>query len=194
MAVTWEEAPAEVVALAEKLIDKHHPDLLDARIGLLMRSEAPKKDGKATYGKAKKVSDELKALLPFDFLIWFAADVWDAFSTKQRTALVDHELCHCRMIGGSEPVFKMRGHDVEEFNCIIERYGAWWPSAEQFETAVQAALPINGARRGKVEAVDMKRIFRGVKEGMESKFDNVEVTFGGMEDDDRPFPTTAVDA
>lgn len=53
-----------------------------------------------------------------------------------------------------------------------------------------------GARRGKVEAVDVKRIFQGVKEGMEAEFDDVEVSFAGMENtrSNRPFPTTAVDA
>lgn len=201
MAAEWEEAPAEVVEIAEKLIALYHPDLTDASIGLLFRSEAPVSNGKITYGQCKKVGKDVAVFLDYDFLIWFAADSWGGLSERQREALVDHELCHAAFKADHSPY--IRPHDFEEFDCIIERHGFWRPNGDRTVIAVQRAFPLDGAKRGKVEAVDMKRIFQGVKEGPsglpEAAFPDTEITFAGMDEpgDGRPlgtFPTTAVNA
>jgi hypothetical protein len=68
------EAAPEAVDLVTELVMLYHEHLEGARIGLLMRDEAPKSGGLATLGKARKVSVEQKALMPYDFVIWFAQD------------------------------------------------------------------------------------------------------------------------
>ena len=122
MAVEWIRAKQEVIDIAQDIIDKYHPTLGEARIAFLFRSEAPISGGRATLGKAAKVNAQWKPLLQddFDFVIWFAYDRWSLFSKKQRRALVDHELCHCRLEGDDPEIVP---HDIEEFNVIIQRYG-----------------------------------------------------------------------
>lgn len=148
MAIVWEEAPQAVLELTERLIDRYHEHLQDARIAVIMRSEAQSTNGKLTLGKAKKVSAEQQVHIPYDFIIWVAKDYWQAFlSPNQREALLDHELSHCHWDGFTA---SMRGHDVEEFSHIIERYGFWWPQSDAFATAVQTALPLERESKGGV--------------------------------------------
>ena len=89
-------------------------------------------------GEARKVSDREKVHIPYDFIIWLAADKWLELTPSQRIALVDHELEHCQWDGLSASI---RLHDLEEFSCILERHGYWWPHAYQVaEIAKQATL------------------------------------------------------
>ena len=150
MATEWREAPGLVIEMATAIIAEHHPHLLDARIAFIMRSEAPLANGRYTMGKARKVSTEQQVHMPFDFVIWLAEDVWNRLTGLQKQALIDHELSHCMWDGF---VASIRGHDVEEFTHIIERYGFWWPKSDDFELAVQQALLKPSEVRGKIEAV-----------------------------------------
>jgi hypothetical protein len=170
MATEWRQAPQMVIDIAERIIAEYHPDLLDARIGFLLRSGS----GMVVYGKAKKVSEELKTVLPYDFIIWLAEDMLGRFSAIQREALIDHELSHC-LWNEEKRAAKMRPHDLEEFNHIIERYGLWWPASDATALAIQPHLPLERERRGKVSAVEMDEILTGVKNCMEAAFDDVEV-------------------
>lgn len=152
MAVEWKEAPQSVIDMATGIIEAYHPSLEDAAIGFILRSEAPVSGGKKTLGKARKVSDEQRVFMDFDFVIWLAEDEWLSLEKNQRRALIDHELCHCYMTNDGKT--KIRPHDVEEFNCIIERYGFWWPESEPTQDAVQASIP--GVRQGRVESVPVE--------------------------------------
>ena len=136
MAVTWMEVPQNVLDMASGIIEANHPDLLDARIGFIFRSEAQTGNGKQTWGKAQKVSDKLKVYLDFDFLIWLARDVWAGLSANQKMALLDHELCHCLYEDGK---LSMRPHDVEEFTEIIDRYGLWRNDLEAMAISMRDA-------------------------------------------------------
>lgn len=142
MAVDWFEIDQEVLDLAQVIMEQHHRDLLDAKIGFIFRSEAPRANGRRTLGKAQKVSAKDKAFNSLDFIIWFAEDVWKDLSLSERRALVDHELCHCVFQDGEA---RMRGHDFEEFEEIVQRHGFWSKSlqyaAPTFEAALQMRLP-----------------------------------------------------
>jgi hypothetical protein len=120
----WAEAPNSVIDLAGEIIRKYHVDLLEARIGFLFRTEPSKSQGKRVYAKAEKVSEKHKLLLDLDFLIWIDEERWGELGDEQRSALIDHELCHCRYYASEEKA-AIVGHDVEEFTDIVERYGAW---------------------------------------------------------------------
>ncbi|MCC6454163.1 MAG: hypothetical protein IT328_04420 [Caldilineaceae bacterium] len=131
----YKRAPEEVIALVEQVIYDWHDELAEARIGILMRAEAPVSKGRATMSKSKKMADDMRAYLDYDFVIWFAADWWLLLTEEQRTALVDHELSHCRMNEAGET--SMADHDITEFNDVLARHGFWWPSAEKTMEAVQ---------------------------------------------------------
>ena len=167
MPATYEPAPDEIIDLARELIDLYHEDLADARIGLLMRDKAATSNGMTVLGKAKKLSADMRAYLPYDFIIWIATNEWEALSQMQRRALVDHELYHCRLKNG-EPA--LRGHDIEEFNCIIERYGYWWPGAEGSVLATQRQFGFL-RRVGSVTAANLDGVNRDVIDQIGDLFD-----------------------
>jgi hypothetical protein len=177
MAAEYTPAPDFVIEIAQELVDQYHPWLQDTSIGFLMRSEAPQSNGQITYGQASKVKPELRALgVDYDFLIWLAHDQFVNLSARQRVALIDHELCHCVVVDGKA---KIRPHDVTEFNCIIERHGFWWPSAEATIVAIQPHLPLEQGRRGRVEAVDMGALLKQVGQGFLERFPETEVSVSG---------------
>lgn len=149
-------ATKDVVETVERMIKLYHPSLEDADIGVLLRDEAPESDGHITLGMAKKVTPDMRALMPYHFVLWFAEDKWQTLTLTQRDALVDHELCHCRFDAGLGEA-KIRKHDFEEFNEIIERHGFWWPGAGATKQAVEEGYRKHSlfGRLGRVTAVEV---------------------------------------
>lgn len=146
MTATYRPAPA-VAKLAERLIQQHHRHLLGHRVEYVFRSEAQSSGGRIVLGTARKVSGLNALLANLDdgtddplFVIEIAEDTWDLLDDRQRTALVDHELCHCTVgeTKDGDQVLKIRGHDVEEFRDIVERHGLWKPDLTRFVRSVGA--------------------------------------------------------
>lgn len=148
------EVDEMVLGIAAEVISNYHSELLDAKIGFVFQEEASKRLGKVVLGNASKVSDKQRvAGLDLDYIITIAYDYWQAMTIEHKKALIDHELCHCDYNDGDT---KMRGHDIEEFQCIIDRYGLWRPDLEKiapsFENAIQMHLePL--PKRGGIVAV-----------------------------------------
>lgn len=151
MAAEFHTATKDVIDIARSVIDSYHPHLRNARIGFLFRSEAPISGGKVTLSKAKLVTAEMRVYADYDFLIWLAKNYYMSMTEEQRTALIDHELCHCRYDEDEEKA-SLRGHDVEEFNEILQRYGFWWRGSERTAEAVQGHLFSFVVNRGVIEA------------------------------------------
>lgn len=149
-----------VLEIANRCISDYHADLREANVGFIFRTEAPETNGKITLGKASKVSAQQRAAgLDLHFLIWIAQDVWDRLTEHARMALIDHELCHCYMVGDEA---KLRGHDIEEFNEIIDRYGFWNQSlmnaAPTIEKAFQLDFGMEFNPSGSVVAVNPAQV------------------------------------
>lgn len=144
MAAMWTSAP-EVEELAAKLIETvdRHAFLADVRVDFVFIDQAPKSKGRLVLGRARKIGglsayladgvprsgpnvDGFAARHPF-FVVEISFDTWQELSDAQKVALVDHELCHCRVEfdDGGECVLSTVGHDVEEFACVVERHGLW---------------------------------------------------------------------
>jgi hypothetical protein len=164
MAAASYKAAPEAAEMAAELIREHHPHLDGVRIEFLFRSDCAKKHGKAVLGSASLVTgknallatdpDRLaedrglygKDYMPEFFVIEIAEPAWQSFDEKQRKALVDHELCHCDVIeDDSGTKLAIKGHDMEEFKAIYQRYGCWLPDRLEFakvvHNALQAELP-----------------------------------------------------
>ncbi|MBV1869258.1 MAG: hypothetical protein KUG69_15350, partial [Marinosulfonomonas sp.] len=144
MSAKYMPAP-DVEQLARKLIDTvdRHAALDQAHIEFVFIDQAPRSKGRAVLGRARKLGG-LPAFLaggshpvtpigmhdvdPF-FVIEIAYDYWasDDFTDAHRVALVDHELCHCRVDEDVDGEHKLSivGHDVEEFACVVDRHGLW---------------------------------------------------------------------
>lgn len=140
MATEWKKVPDDVLELAQEIIWEHHPELNEFAIGFIFRSEAAMSGGRKKIGEASKVTGKLTPFVDLDGLVWLAGDVWYTLSANQRRALIDHELCHFEV--NQEGNLVIRGHDIEEFKCIIERYGLWKADLIDFAPAViQASQP-----------------------------------------------------
>lgn len=149
----WFEVDDEVLEMAQSLIERHHQRLANARIAFVFRDEAQTSGDKEVWGQASKISDKLKPHLEADFLIWLAEDIWKHLAPRQRMALLDHELCHCEY-DHIEDKSRIRKHDIEEFFCIIERYGFWRNDLERgaphFQKALQMKMELGVSQSARV--------------------------------------------
>lgn len=130
------------------LLNEEHAHLRQAHIGFLWCALPNSRQMNAVVGQAEilqlqggkwqKARQEMQiegwfGSLP-DFLITLHADYADQCSDTAFLALVEHELLHCgqqkdvygaprfsKMTG--KPIFGLRGHQVEEFVSIVQRYG-----------------------------------------------------------------------
>lgn len=130
----------------------------EAAILFMFRMEPKDKNGKTVLGEmalpqfmgplgaigrwllAKACGGELP-----DFLMILDHTFWSNAPMLQRTALVHHELLHAdhKRDKDGEPLFTedgrprwgIRPHDIEEFNEVVRRYGAWLPDIRSFVTA-----------------------------------------------------------
>ena len=136
----------------ELLVAQHHEELKDAKIALAWNlSWKSDVDGRVTLGKCKKASELDRELAAYDFVIILRRDFFESQSVTdlQRRALLDHELCHASVTLDSdhEPVtdergrivYRTRKHDLEEFRCIVDRYGTWKKDLEAFAQALDHA-------------------------------------------------------
>lgn len=141
-------APApEVMAIAAGLIEtiERHHNLGLVRVDCLFVDTAPMSKGRPILGRARKLTG-LPAFLtgsshprfegerfrqpdPY-FIIEISHDYWiSQLNDAQKRALVDHELCHCKVeidqLTHEIKSLGIVGHDVEEFACVVERHGLW---------------------------------------------------------------------
>lgn len=162
---TQEKKPAEqwpagddVRKLAEELIAEHHPELADASIVYLMRYPSWKSKGKPVGGTAALASPKDRALYgdkDLAFIITLNAEAWPHLPLPTQRALLDHELCHCEWDGDKadrdDPhPWKIVGHDVEDFTCIVQRHGLWVDDLHGFAGACRGQLELfeqRGERR-----------------------------------------------
>jgi predicted metallopeptidase len=152
----------EVEEIADNLIVKYHSHLtdFDVRIEYVFSNKTPKKNGKEIWAYVRKISS-LNAYLagtdndPGDFFVMVVSKpVWEILPHDKRMPLVDHELCHLWAEADQvdedeadaipdDPVkLSTNPHDVEEFSCIVRRWGLWREDVEDF---VNAALKKKGA-------------------------------------------------
>jgi hypothetical protein len=147
---------AKSYVILRDLVERYHEDLRNAKIVLMFNhSWKPNADGRMTLGNCQIVSAKNKELAEYDIIIAVSEVFWTDPGTtdKQRTALLDHELCHAmlnRDEDTGEPiiderdryVYRLRKHDVEEFESIIKRYGTYKRDLERFAAALSLSKQI----------------------------------------------------
>lgn len=142
--IEFREAP-EVGAIAEYLVAKYHPHLADEDIRCIFRSRPKAEGGRTIMATIQLLSGKMRYLAEARILIEVAEPIWEDLTEIQRTALIDHELLH--VIEDEEDAFPklaIRGHSIEEFNEIGERYGAVFSDIQTFMEAVTVGEAING--------------------------------------------------
>jgi hypothetical protein len=141
----------EVKRIADLLILEHHPhlELRMDEIRYVFRDDIPRSKGKATLGKARRVTglacylalaewgsentyEDHEAVGTDQFVMEISEPVWETLTEAQKAALVDHELCHFRYTDAIPPKKEIRPHSVEEFHEILHRHGLWKDDLKEF--------------------------------------------------------------
>ena len=136
----------ESYKLMADLRKKFHSHLSGATIGIAWRiSLKPNVDGQLILGKCVKQSDLTREVAPYDFIILLNREVWQdpEFVREKKMALLDHELCHAEVSTDTDTgeikvddrgrtVWRIRKHDIEEFQAVIERHGCYKRDLEAF--------------------------------------------------------------
>jgi len=139
-----------VYEIARGLMAKHHSRLLEAEARIAFAwnmSWAEDPDGHVQLGKAKKASDVDRELHQYDFVIMLNREFFAHMTKAQRTALVHHELCHCEVVTDDEDnlvhdekdrcCFRIRKHDIGEFQEVVAAHGLWKVDLERFAAAIR---------------------------------------------------------
>lgn len=122
-------APPEIIAIVNRHIAAHFPQLATARLVVAVReSAADAGEGKATVAATGVPANAAEAA-QFEYFTWFAWDVWQMLDERAREAIVFHELTHCDRDEAGRPILK--DHDAQVFNKEVELYGVWWQSAQK---------------------------------------------------------------
>lgn len=135
------------------LLIEDHVDVMEASIGFVWTNAENKRQGRLVAGTAqlgkpgRNVQDGwTRAAIEFqrrewfgelpDLLVTLSAPYCARCESHQVLALIDHELSHFepKLDKDGEPVvdeetgrmtYRMVGHDTEEFDAVIRRFGAW---------------------------------------------------------------------
>lgn len=161
----WEWLQAEILADTGSIHNEDHAHLLDADIRVMWASSSFEKQGRTVLGQAEQVAFRAggwqKARMEQQMRDWFgdvpafiitlAADYCAQCSDTDFCALVEHELYHIAHANDKygQPAFtkegapklEMRGHDVNEFVAIVERYGVGAPASDVARMVEAAKKP-----------------------------------------------------
>jgi hypothetical protein len=144
---------SEPYRLLKEARDNWHDDIHQARIALAWRKELkPDVDGHLVLGKCVKASDLQRELVDWDFVILLNREVWSTteFDRNKKLALLDHELCHAAPVLDKETlepkydvrgrrVWRIRKHDIEEFQSVVQHHGTYKRDLEKFAEAILKA-------------------------------------------------------
>jgi len=133
----------ELAEIAALVIKEHRPGLEIAKICYMFREEAAISDDKVIAGMCVRVDDRNYTIHSFDMVIEIARDVWEEATGQFRVALMDHELGHVgiRYDEEGEPIRDAvtdrlktysKRHDIEEFEDVLERHGAYHKALRDF--------------------------------------------------------------
>lgn len=117
---------------------------------------APQAFGKWQKARAVQQIEEWFGIVP-DFIITVSAPWWQWADDASACALAEHELYHAAQAideygmpkfnrQSGLPVYAIRGHDVEEFVGVVERYGAEATRVQEMVRAANAGPTVAHAK------------------------------------------------
>lgn len=81
------------------------------------------------------------------YLFMLDLEFWRGADPRRREILMFHEMKHCdqavdqygapKFTRDGQPVWRLVGHDIEEFNEVVRRYGAYSDDLRNFRGAMQ---------------------------------------------------------
>ena len=142
------------------VLPKWHQGLQGATIAYLFDPDSLTVKGRDVWAKIRKATAVETHLTAIDLVLLIARPAWDACTDSQRIALLDHEFCHVEIDETEDGgvVYRMVGHDLEEFRAVVRRHGDWSADITLFNEAqadLFAGQPPEGERIAKVlDAID----------------------------------------
>lgn len=121
----------------EIVIPRWHEHLQEAAIAYIYDAEIMTSKGRAIMAKIRKANPVEHHLTGMDLIVLVSMPIWRTLEESQQIALMDHELSHVETtMKGTPPnhevKYKLVGHDLEEFNEVVKRHGAWYPDIKEF--------------------------------------------------------------
>lgn len=163
------------------LCNPRHEPLRDAEIGWLWTT-AEHRDRNRTAAGTCQLIQTAQAKWPSirqhwqlrqwfgevpDFLITISAPIAAEMDDWSFCALIEHELCHAaqdvdafgepRFSMEGRPLFRVIGHDVEQFHDVVERYGARASDVERMTQLANAGPTIGEAQIAAACGLCMRR-------------------------------------
>jgi hypothetical protein len=150
----------EPYRIMEKLLETEHGHLDGVKFAIAWRlGWRADADGRLELGKCRKRGDLDRELDAFDFVILLNDEAWPTLSAVEKRALVDHLLCHAKVVvdADGEPkqddrgrlVCRIKKHEIEEFRAVIDRHGLY---TADLSAIVQAN--INDSKRPLLQAME----------------------------------------
>lgn len=90
-------------------------------------------DGKAVLGQCEKIQEKYKWAIPCDFTITLFEPNIENLSEEQIRLVIFHELLHVgiEFNGDGSETYSIKGHDLEDFKLIIDRFGTDWSNVDE---------------------------------------------------------------
>lgn len=148
--------------LIETVTDHEHLQM--ATVGYVFRDDEIRRHGKVVVAEAilcerilqadkrwgRMVKWTIQRILGVElptFLVLIDRNLWEGYDADQRLALVDHELRHCaqaveddgetpKFTKDGDPVWTIKGHDLEAFCGEVTFSGLWTPELLDMAIAI----------------------------------------------------------
>lgn len=119
----FRDADDSVLEIVRSVREENFPNLQGAEIKVLMDTKKRTSGGKLVLGRMKKVTELEKHLTAdesgngegFDYFMYLDELAWDIAGEEDRRRLVRHELRHCDVDVDAANPYKVKGHDIEDF-------------------------------------------------------------------------------
>jgi len=120
----------DIRAIAEQLIKNEdalkNTDISAAKIEYLLVFP---QINKFTAGRCYRANKHIKFFADLDYIIEISGELWHQLDEETMKLLVLHELLHIH-VGYNDKkasyIFKLKDHDVKDFQYIISKYGIDW--------------------------------------------------------------------
>ena len=131
----------DVQKIAEELIPRFHPHLIDAQIEYTFRDGKWNKNDRPVVGDVKLVSPYFHVLTGLDFGVIVNYKNWaNITSVEQHKAIVDHLLSFCYFADNEktgERKWKKIVPTIHEFPEVVARHGAYNEDVSELENSLR---------------------------------------------------------
>lgn len=137
-------------AMVTDVLTRWHGHLNSPHVLLFWQANwSTDKDGHTKLARISLSNDRLKELVEHDIIIDLNKELWNTLGNDKQIAVMDHEFCHVDILESEDGVpkqdergrtcYRMRRHDLEEFNIVVKRHGCYMQDVQAFAVSVLKA-------------------------------------------------------